>query len=229
MPRTSDCTCDVSRFTTAGIRRKVGNHHIASCPLFRTFPADAIDQSEYDELSIHQPPASPKSEQVDHPAHYNQGGIECIAALEACSTPIEFFGWLRLTIIKYLWRVGHKDALAQEAAKAKWYQDFLANWLAMNPEIAAQIEAILPIKFDPTIGVGGREAIVHAQGDGWSETPIPDAPSLHDLQIWLTRWGHDTEARSDLPDDQQAALINGYSDARRAVESVMQRPRREEQ
>ncbi len=46
---------------------------------------------------------------VDHPDHYNQGAIECIDALEAASSPEEFAGWLRLTIMKYLWRMRAKD------------------------------------------------------------------------------------------------------------------------
>lgn len=61
------------------------------------------------------------SEQVNHPAHYNQGGIECIDAIEAALGPDGFVAWLRGTIIKYHWRLGHKDAAAQDAAKADWY------------------------------------------------------------------------------------------------------------
>jgi hypothetical protein len=60
-------------------------------------------------------------EQVDHPAHYTHGAIECIDAIEAALGPDGFVAWLRGTIIKYQWRLGHKDAPAQDAAKAEWY------------------------------------------------------------------------------------------------------------
>jgi hypothetical protein len=60
---------------------------------------------------------------VNHPEHYNQGDIECIDALEACSTKEEFLGWLRLTAIKYLWRAQEKGEQIQDLEKAKWYID----------------------------------------------------------------------------------------------------------
>lgn len=69
------------------------------------------------------------TEQVNHPAHYNQGGIECIDAIEAALGPEGFVAWLRGTIIKYQWRLGHKDAAAQDAAKADWYSKRLVDAL----------------------------------------------------------------------------------------------------
>lgn len=56
-----------------------------------------------------------------NPDHYKLGGIETIDYMQAKSTPEEFKGHLRLTAIKYLSRVGHKDDFAQELHKAKWY------------------------------------------------------------------------------------------------------------
>lgn len=58
---------------------------------------------------------------VDHPAHYNAGGIECIDGIEAALSREQFIGFLRGLVIKYQWRLGHKDAAAQDAAKANWY------------------------------------------------------------------------------------------------------------
>lgn len=69
------------------------------------------------------------SEQVDHPAHYNQGKIECIEALESALGPEQFIGFLRGQVIKYQWRLGRKDASAQDAAKANWYGKYLEDYL----------------------------------------------------------------------------------------------------
>ena len=65
------------------------------------------------------------AEQVNHPAHYNQGGIECIDAIKAALGPDGFVAWLRGTILKYQWRLGLKDAAAQDAARAHWYSERL--------------------------------------------------------------------------------------------------------
>ena len=66
---------------------------------------------------------------VDHPSHYNQGGIECIDALEAALTHEEFIGFLRGNAIKYLWRARHKGG-AQDLAKADGYNDRLQAFIA---------------------------------------------------------------------------------------------------
>jgi hypothetical protein len=58
---------------------------------------------------------------VNHPSHYNQGGIECIEGMEASK------GWFKTAIFcecndfKYNWRVGEKDLIPQELGKMAWY------------------------------------------------------------------------------------------------------------
>lgn len=64
-----------------------------------------------------------------NPPYYKVGGIETIDYMRAKSTPQEFRGHLRLTAIKYLSRVGHKDEVLQEYKKAKWYLDKLISTL----------------------------------------------------------------------------------------------------
>lgn len=61
------------------------------------------------------------NEQVNHPTNYNQENIEAIDALQAASTEEEFKGFLRLSAMKYLWRLGRKDHVITEAEKVKWY------------------------------------------------------------------------------------------------------------
>lgn len=72
----------------------------------------------------------PKPDAVNHPSHYTQGGIECIDAIESALTPAEFAGYLRGNIIKYAWRMGRKDAAAQEAGKLVWYGERLKSTLS---------------------------------------------------------------------------------------------------
>jgi len=69
------------------------------------------------------------SEQVNHPAHYNAGSIECIDAIKAALGPDGFKAWLRGTIIKYQWRMGLKGIAIEDAAKARWYADRLVKEL----------------------------------------------------------------------------------------------------
>lgn len=57
---------------------------------------------------------------VDHPAHYSQGGIECIDAIEAALTPEEFIGFCKGNAMKYEWREKHKGG-AESIKKAIWY------------------------------------------------------------------------------------------------------------
>ncbi|MFM1842734.1 MAG: hypothetical protein RLZZ490_1471 [Cyanobacteriota bacterium] len=73
------------------------------------------------------------TQQVEHPAHYNQGKIECIDAIEAALSPEEFRGFLRGNAIKYLWRAGLKDDRQIDLEKARWYLDKLKKWLTKSP------------------------------------------------------------------------------------------------
>lgn len=60
------------------------------------------------------------SDPVNHPAHYTQGGIECIDALRAALGKEGFKFYCRGNIMKYLWRTEHKNKL-EDLKKAQWY------------------------------------------------------------------------------------------------------------
>ncbi len=65
-----------------------------------------------------------------NPAHYRQGNIECIEAIEAATvgkTGIEAACVANIT--KYLWRYEAKNGL-QDVLKAKWYLDKLVDVLS---------------------------------------------------------------------------------------------------
>lgn len=62
-----------------------------------------------------------------NPSHYKRGDIECIDALRSCLTPEEFRGYCKGSAMAYLWRMGKKDDVRQEAEKAIWYETWLAG------------------------------------------------------------------------------------------------------
>lgn len=61
-----------------------------------------------------------------NPEHY-KGDIECIDALRSVLSEEEFRGYCRGSALAYLWRLGKKDAIEQEASKALWYVSWLAG------------------------------------------------------------------------------------------------------
>lgn len=67
------------------------------------------------------------SDNVNHPDHYNQGGIECIDAIKAATvgkTGIEAF--CVGNAIKYLWRYEEKNGL-EDLKKARFYLNRLIS------------------------------------------------------------------------------------------------------
>lgn len=72
-------------------------------------------------------PVKEKDDEVSRPAHYNRSGIEAIKAIEASMSEVEFLGYLKGNILKYLWRYAYKDSPKKDIAKARWYLDLLYN------------------------------------------------------------------------------------------------------
>ena len=57
---------------------------------------------------------------VNNPAHYTAGNIECIDAIKSALTPEEFRGFLKGNVIKYTWRERMKGG-TESLKKAAWY------------------------------------------------------------------------------------------------------------
>ena len=55
-----------------------------------------------------------------NPAHYKFGGVECIDAIKSSLSPEQFRGYLKASIIKYLWRYEKKNGL-EDLEKADWF------------------------------------------------------------------------------------------------------------
>lgn len=64
------------------------------------------------------------SNPINKPAHYNQGSIECIDAMQQILTPEEFRGFLKGNVFKYLWREKGKNGI-EDLRKGKDYYDRL--------------------------------------------------------------------------------------------------------
>ena len=65
-----------------------------------------------------------ETDQVNHPPHYTNGGIECIEAIESQLTSEEYRGYLKGNIAKYMWRERMKGG-TESLKKAQWYLDRL--------------------------------------------------------------------------------------------------------
>ena len=70
---------------------------------------------------------------VHKPAHYNNGGMECIEAIQGMLTHDEYIGYLRGNSLKYLWRFRYKGKPVEDLRKARWYEESLINYMLEHP------------------------------------------------------------------------------------------------
>ena len=77
-----------------------------------------------------------KKEQVNHPAHYQKNGKECIEVMEEQFGPKAVYWFCILNTFKYKWRAGYKDEndYKQDQAKAKWYDEYAKKIYAKYPK-----------------------------------------------------------------------------------------------
>lgn len=72
---------------------------------------------------------------VNHPIHYNTGTLECIEAIRLIMTREQFTGFCYGNVIKYLWRMGHKDDPKQDLEKATWYANAIDYPIHLAPVV----------------------------------------------------------------------------------------------
>ena len=65
-----------------------------------------------------------KPDVVNHPKHYTHGKIEVIKIMEDQLTPVEYRGYIKGQVIKYITRERYKNGL-EDLKKARWYLDRL--------------------------------------------------------------------------------------------------------
>ena len=85
---------------------------------------------------------------VNHPKHYLQGGIEAIDVIASRLTKEEFVGYLKGCKMKYDLRYPFKGNFEDDLQKSEWYKNKLLEIVkdedAINPP---EVEAILE-RFD---------------------------------------------------------------------------------
>ena len=79
------------------------------------------------------------SDLINNPEHYNTGSIECIEAIEASMTPEEFKGYLKGSVMKYLWRYQNKNNPAQDLEKCLWSCTERTNTRPPGPICATEV------------------------------------------------------------------------------------------
>ena len=81
-----------------------------------------IKWSDEEPTEIHK---SKLEDMVNHPSHYNQGGIETLDIIKMSLTKEEYRGYLKGNVLKYRERAQFKGNAEQDYAKAKFYFDEL--------------------------------------------------------------------------------------------------------
>lgn len=75
-----------------------------------------------------------KYDAVQHPLHYNQGGIECIDAIKAATVNKRGIEAVCVAnVIKYVWRYEAKNGL-EDVKKAQFYLNRLITELEVKSE-----------------------------------------------------------------------------------------------
>ena len=102
---------------------------VKDCSLLRDVSDDVLDKClESIEIS------DAKPEMVQHPAHYNQGKVECIDAMAAATVNKRGIEAICVSnVIKYLWRYEAKNEL-EDVKKAQFYLNRLIDELEAKSE-----------------------------------------------------------------------------------------------
>jgi hypothetical protein len=61
------------------------------------------------------------SDDINQPAHYTQGAVECIDAMLSAFGEEAVRDFCRLNAFKYVWRVKQKDSVESNTHKAIWF------------------------------------------------------------------------------------------------------------
>ena len=70
------------------------------------------------------------SDPVNHPSHYETGGIECFDAIVASQGTYAAMSFCLCNAFKYIWRCKHKGKPVEDIEKAIWY---LNKYLEIYP------------------------------------------------------------------------------------------------
>ena len=100
-----------------------GGQWVRECPICGKMEvADIVSDPEATErFTVAENEA--QADLINHPPHYQIGGIETIDIIEAMLSPEEYKGYLKGNIIKYRERAGRKGDAESDHAKARWHYE----------------------------------------------------------------------------------------------------------
>ena len=113
-----------------------------------------------------------KNDAVNHPAHYTQGGIECIEAMEVYFGKEAVEHYCLLNAWKYIWRYRDKGKPEEDLKKAAWY---LNHYLGLNQTYPCFKPKSDKDEVEPIVYLveKAKQAMILSQG--WNTTRIDDA------------------------------------------------------
>ena len=85
---------------------------------------------------------------VNHPSHYNRGGIECIDAMIAAKGIETVKIFCECNDFKYDWRRGEKDPILQDAKKSRWYLDKFIELEEKHPAEIIEVDGHKYLRID---------------------------------------------------------------------------------
>ena len=109
---------------------------------------------------------------VNQPAHYTQGKVECIDAIESALSPEEFMGFLRGQVLKYTWRCRLKSSSLEDLRKAAWYNDRLQLFIADAATASAPTSILKGSESNGTLEQLGGNAVYLSIADHIRQQPF---------------------------------------------------------
>ena len=91
------------------------------------------------------------SDNVNHPAHYETNGIECIDAMVASQGTETVRNYCVCNAFKYIWRHQHKGKSVEDIQKAIWYLNRYLNLYEQKDEPKADDRKLKPADLDHII------------------------------------------------------------------------------
>lgn len=88
------------------------------------------------------------SDNVNHPAHYETNGIECIDAMVASQGAEAVRNYCVCNAFKYIWRHQHKGKSVEDIRKAIWYLNRYLNLCEQKDEPKADDQKDKPADLD---------------------------------------------------------------------------------
>jgi len=105
------------------------------------------------------------TDNVNHPDHYTQGGIECIDAIEAATADKPGpQAALVASIIRYIWRYRAKGG-AESLRKARWYLDRLIDKVEEPAATTDDYEGLW-IEGSEVASVTDEDGVPYVEDDG---------------------------------------------------------------